>query len=69
MYAYFCLSLYYEYGWDKHYTQYIPSFFSLANSCSQERGVAEDIQHILACRYQNGFALMDADTIDVGLTP
>ena len=27
MYAYFCLSLYYKYGWDKHYTQYILSFF------------------------------------------
>lgn len=68
MYAYCCLSLYYEYESDRGFTQ-LSYIFSLANSCGQERGVAEDIQHILAGGYQNGFALANTDAIDVGLAP
>lgn len=37
--------------------------------CRQERSIAEDIQYILGGWNQQGLALTDLDTIDVGLAP
>lgn len=35
----------------------------------QERSIAEDVEYVLRGWYQQGLALANLDTIDVGLTP
>ena len=42
--------------------------FSLHRS-REERGVAEDIENVLAGRHKDGLTLTDLNAVDVGITP
>ena len=37
--------------------------------CRKERGVAEDVEDILAGWHEDGLTLTDLDTVDIGLSP
>ena len=41
----------------------------LSNRSSQKRGVSKNIEYILAGGHQDGFSLVNADAIDIGLAP